>query len=292
MIRSSRYEVGDKIRYSYVEPDGETYDISDIVEEEWRENNAAANKNDLLEGVLVRNKDGLGEKLDRVLNKIKGGKGHAQMPVSRSTASSIVGSGSEYSMDESANSNTNSRAATPVYSATGGRTPTPTAANNQRATSPYSSFPRTLSPVSTEAKHAKPRATPPAAGAKTTPGSKRQPSIASVMSDLSGYATPPTTVPGSGSPRSLTTPHPQRRRPYLDNDDFGVAHMLAIIEVAGAVPRAPAKPLDALDALLFGRSVDVEALHPQVRGVYADAFKQLDDMDSDLDDFLGRSTGG
>lgn len=70
MLRSSRFDSNDKMRYSYVEPDGETYDISDIVEEEWQDNNGAS-KHDLLEGVLVRNKDGIGEKLDRVLNKIK-----------------------------------------------------------------------------------------------------------------------------------------------------------------------------------------------------------------------------
>jgi len=36
MLRSSRYDSNDKMRYSYVDTDGETYDISDIVEEELR----------------------------------------------------------------------------------------------------------------------------------------------------------------------------------------------------------------------------------------------------------------
>ena len=56
MLRSSRYEVDDRMRYSYVEPDGETYDISDIVEAEWRGDTASG---DLLHGVLTRGKDGL-----------------------------------------------------------------------------------------------------------------------------------------------------------------------------------------------------------------------------------------
>lgn len=94
VLRSSRYDADDRMRYSYVEPDGETYDISHIVEEEWRDslgssNNAgssAGSQGDLLEGVLARSKGGnLGDQLDRVLNKIKNGKElqqqHQQTPV-------------------------------------------------------------------------------------------------------------------------------------------------------------------------------------------------------------------
>ncbi|KAJ3531121.1 hypothetical protein NMY22_g8287 [Coprinellus aureogranulatus] len=92
VLRSSRYDADDRMRYSYVEPDGETYDISHIVEEEWRDsliNSVAGSSNgsqgDLLEGVLARSKGGnLGDQLDRVLNKIKSGKElqhqHQQQP--------------------------------------------------------------------------------------------------------------------------------------------------------------------------------------------------------------------
>jgi hypothetical protein len=31
--------------------------------------------------------------------------------------------------------------------------------------------------------------------------------------------------------------------------------------------------------MLFGRPVDLASLHPKIRDVYADAFKQMDDMD-------------
>ena len=47
------------MRYSYVEPDGETYDISDIVEEELRDNGSAG-MNDLVLG----KKDAVEEKLN------------------------------------------------------------------------------------------------------------------------------------------------------------------------------------------------------------------------------------
>ena len=73
MLRSSRYDVGDRMRYSYVEPDGETYDISDVVEQEWRNMNDT-NKHDLLEGLFIQNRDGISGELDRFLLKIRKGK--------------------------------------------------------------------------------------------------------------------------------------------------------------------------------------------------------------------------
>ncbi|KAJ6580903.1 hypothetical protein B0H19DRAFT_488001 [Mycena capillaripes] len=58
MIRSSQ-DGENELRYSYVEPDGDTYDISDIVDD------------DVLEGVLGPDKALLGEKMDRLLYKIQ-----------------------------------------------------------------------------------------------------------------------------------------------------------------------------------------------------------------------------
>ena len=73
MLRSQRYNTDSRMRYSYVLPDGETYDISDIVEKEWRGEMSPGHKHstsgdDLLHGVL--GKDGLGSKLERVLSQI------------------------------------------------------------------------------------------------------------------------------------------------------------------------------------------------------------------------------
>jgi hypothetical protein len=65
----------------------------------------------------------------------------------------------------------------------------------------------------------------------------------------------------------------------MDGDDFGVSQMMAVIEFVGTVPKLPKPPLDPVDAMLFGRDIDMGSLHPQVRNIYADAFKQLEDMD-------------
>ncbi|KIJ58564.1 hypothetical protein HYDPIDRAFT_119435 [Hydnomerulius pinastri MD-312] len=76
MIRSSRYDSGDEIRYSYVQ-DSESFDVNNITEQELGET-SGAHKNDLLEGVFGLNKDGMDEKNDRVLTKIKDGRFHSQ----------------------------------------------------------------------------------------------------------------------------------------------------------------------------------------------------------------------
>lgn len=272
MLRSSRYDVNDRMRYSYVEPDGETYDISDIVEEELRDNYTAG-RNDLLEGVLGK-KDAVGEKLNRVLSKIKSGKQNKKEKdlVSLSSVESRrSGSGSEYSLDESIPERAQS------VTLSGGVTPT----------AAFIPRPGTTTPTG------KPAAT---GGG----GSRRNPSIASVMSDLSGYdtaGTHPTTnysASNDDSPtsRSWATPTPtlklqqqpppqQQRRIVIPTDDFGVSHMLALIEYKSAAgqSKGPLQPLHPVDEMLFGRPLDVQDLHPVVREIYAPGVRQLEEID-------------
>jgi hypothetical protein len=91
-----------------------------------------------------------------------------------------------------------------------------------------------------------------------------------------------------GSTRPAATPKPQRKRPYIPKDDFGLSHMMTIIELVGSSPRSPAVPMDPVDEFLFGRKLDIESLHPQVRDIYSESFKQLEAMDKTLDEFLQR----
>ncbi|KAG5643245.1 hypothetical protein DXG03_001295 [Asterophora parasitica] len=281
MLRSSRYDVNDRMRYSYVDTDGETYDISDIVEEELRESNSA-NRNDLLEGVLGR-KDVVGEKLNRVLSKIKSGKSKERDLASLSSVDSSRRSRSlsDYSLDDAAGDRrSGARSLSPPGSA-GSTSKTPTDLSQ--------TLPRAASATGTSDK-SRPGTTTPTA--KPTSSSRRHPSIASVMSDFSGYATPETHHAdlSDDSPRSAPTPKPQQQaRPLIPKDDFGVEHMLTIIEYKDAKPRVPLPPLHPADELLFGRPMDLAALHPQVRDIYAPTFKQLEEMDKILDDYLGQA---
>ncbi|KAL4067101.1 hypothetical protein V8B97DRAFT_1874128 [Scleroderma yunnanense] len=283
MIRSSRYDSNEKMRYSYVQ-DGESYDISDIIEEELRETNGA-HKSDLLEGALGRNKDGVNEKIDRVLTKIKDGRLHPQIPVSQSRTSQTDSldsarstTVSEYSIDDG-----------PVLRSEGG-TPTPLAAT-KRTTSPVSDF-SSRTPTPTVDNHSTPARSNSSPKATAIPAQShpyRQPSIASVMSDISpsAYATPTAQLLSpSGSPQNSTMPKLSTKRPYIPDDDFGVSQMLAIIEIASSIKRTTEPPLHPIEELLFGKSVEVQSLHPDIREIYSGAFQQLDEMDKTLDEYL------
>lgn len=271
-LRSARYEAGDRMRYSYVEPDGETYDISDIMEQEWRGMDGA--RGDLLEGVFNGNKDGISEKLDRVLNKIRKGKGKERerdyaslSSVESNRLSTRSVSISEYSADDTeegrpyqAPENNVIARATPVAAAVAPSPPPRVGANTPTGG---------------------PRATPNG----PVPPSRRNPSISSVLSDQQqqqGRGTPPVQSSlarvqeeeRAGTPRSQ-----QRRRLVLPKDDFGLAQMMAIIEYKALRPTKALPPLDPVDALLFGRPVDLEALHPAAREIYGPEFKHLEEID-------------
>jgi hypothetical protein len=281
MLRSSRYDSGDKMRYSYVEPDGETYDISDIVEQEWQDKDDAA-KNDLLEGVLVRNKDGFGDNFNRVLNKIKDGKASGRVPSTQSRSGSQLDSlgsmrsTSEYSIDQ-----TDSRSSTPLSAGLNskGRTPTPTSSTLSGIQRGTASSSRTVTPVSQDTKGPRTQTNTPST---TQQPPRRNASIASVLSDMSGYGTPNSHLPNEspdGSPRSVATPRPQRKRPYLPKDDFGLTHMMTVIQLRASLPKSPAPPVHPVDELLFGPNLDMELLHPQVLDIFSDSFKQLEAFD-------------
>ena len=57
--------------------------------------------------------------------------------------------------------------------------------------------------------------------------------------------------------------------------------MMAVIEARAMVHRKrPALlPMDPVDDLLFGREIDMDSLHPKIREIYSDTFKQLEEMD-------------
>ncbi|CAL1699438.1 unnamed protein product [Somion occarium] len=280
MIRSSRYDVDDRMRYSYVEPDGETYDISDIVEEEWRnemhrERNGPA-RDDLLHGVLSRGKDGLGARLDRVLSKIRREGGPVRAALPQATSASTVDSAdsmrsrspSVYSTAEGGPDGPNSRSATPNANAINSRSPTAaTHAIAQRMTSPP---PRSASVNA----NIEPDTRSRSRTGTGTPSHQKNPSV-------------------TGSAGRRTPAREERRRVYLPADDFGISHMMAVITMRGKLQlgqRQALPPLDPVDELLFGREIKPETLHPKIQEIYSPAFKQLEEMDNALDDLLAEIT--
>jgi hypothetical protein len=290
VIRSSRYDTDDRTRYSYVEG-GETYDISDIVEEEL-DSSASAGQGDLLEGVLNRGRarDGVDEKLHRVISKIRDGRTiqrtASSTPPSASTVDSIYSDAGQGEV--SAASVERSKSATPIES---------------RGSMADDVLPRSQSPASertvtpdirrqrsgTPSSASQGRSTPQQQQQQQQPilaplaPHMRQVSINSVTTDTSGYRTA-VGSPVIASPSLLIKPGPvkQQRKPKLTlpKDDFGVSHMMAIIELAGLQDRPPPpESVHPIDEMLFGRQINMDELHPAIRELYAPTFRQLDEMD-------------
>jgi hypothetical protein len=284
ILRSQRgggTEDDDRMRYSYVDGAGEAYDISDIVEEEWRsevprDKPEDTHAGDLLEGVVGNtNRDGLGAKLERVLSKIKPNSRVAKAPADSepepSSAASSTSTSSIYSMDDSqleAN-RAAARATSPA------RSVTPTAAVGRTASPVPASASRSATPTSLTTRNASP-APPPNLH-------DRQPSIASILSSSSN-TTP--TRPARSSARStplvaVGTARQRPSKPVITKDDFGVGNMLAIIDAAALLGKsAPPEPIDEVEEFLFGRPLsEAEVLHPDIREIYASSFQRLEDMD-------------
>jgi hypothetical protein len=274
VLRSSRYDTDERTRYSYVEG-GETYDISDIMEEEW---DSSSGKGDLLEGVLSRGgaRDGVDEKLHRVLSKIKGSRtiqrSQSSPPDSASTEdsvySSIIGDEALQSAVE------RSRSATPV-GADNDSAPRAASPASERTVTPE--LRRRRSATSSSASHG--RSTPQQQVIQPQQPHLRQISIASVATtdSSSGYRTA-VGSPSSPSPAKVAL---RQRKPKvtLPKDDFGVSHMMAIIELSGLQDKpAPLPPLNPVDEMLFGRPLNLDELHPAIKEIYAPTLKQLDEM--------------
>ena len=285
VLRSSRYDTDDRTRYSYVEG-GETYDISDIVEEEW-DSSASAGQGDLLEGVLNRGRarDGVDEKLHRVLSKIRDGRTiqrTASSTPSATTADSIYSDPGQG--DESMASDQRSNSVTPIESR-GSRAddvlPREPSPASERTVTPEIRRQRTGTPSSASQGRSTPQQQQPIQ-APLAPH-LRQVSINSTTTDTSGYRTA-VGSPVTTSPSLLVKPGPvrQQRKPKLTlpKDDFGVSHMMAIIELAGLQDKPqPPESVHPIDEMLFGQQINVDELHPAIREVYAPTFKQLDEMD-------------
>lgn len=261
MIRSSRYEIDERTRYSYIDADGETYDVSDIIEEELSNNIQHTGGMDLLQSV----KEVPSDKFDRVLSKIKDGKGNGKLPTSQANDSLRSKRSSSPSLYSYAERDSIVRDSTPSS-----RTNTPLAStiNPKNPASGVVSG-RTASPLARLA----------ASNSKYSGTHERQNSIASMLSDLqSGYRSPTPGTPPYSTTRAASVL--RRPKPYIPKDDFGLSNMLAVIELGGSVRAPTPPPSDFVEEFFFGKKLNAEALHPAVQEIYAETFKQLEAMDA------------
>ena len=345
VLRSARFDSSDRMRYSYVEPDGESFDISDIVAEEWREHGRL----DVLAGVVGKNRSTVdSEKLDRVLHKIRSGKikekerekkakaatGHNASGSSDMRSMVSVESGPNSLAAQSMTAVDSLRSLSPSEYSDADRPATPGSSGPQNKSTharagsvssylsderPYGASGRsgTATPTGNNANVSSSGATTPTGKMSPAPPPRRNPSIASVVSDSStGKNTPPFRASPLPNPfrtqassrqgqhqhnhhssRSKSQSQPARR-PIMPKDDFGIENMMAVIECRAALMtqqgqtasqiyiKTPLPPLDPVDEILFGRTIDLESLHPRVRDIYAGGFKQLEEMDKACHTFI------
>ncbi|KAL5513124.1 BUD14 [Sanghuangporus vaninii] len=277
MLRSQRIDTDSKMRYSYVQPDGETYDVSDIVEEELKTSNSMqsipasgseSSMNDLLSGAM---KGGQPSALiNRVLDKIKNG------PVSQSTSTSTFRSTSPSMYSEDGQSE-----------GSGSRTATPTALGLASH--------RSITPTANKDINAsRSRSVTPTVASDTPSHHQYQPSIESVLSDVSSdYRTAASATPVANAPSRLAmSPSPIQgaKRPRIPKGEFGLTEMLAVIHSKAMLGKEPAPPSpDEVDKLFFGTPIDPETVHPQIRDVYAGTFKKMKEIDMELDTLLQKA---
>ena len=307
-VRSSRLLVpdGEVVRYSYIDDDGETYDISEILEEEWEDakpNDAVSpllaapvlmrvptdssnyvtapstpeptedkrlgekrGSRDILQGVLHQPDGQMEEKLHRVINKVKSAK--AEEP-GQTTPTRPADRGDM----------------TPRASA---REPSHHAAVQQTAVNVN----RIIS------RH------------------RQQPSIASIMSDLSASPAPesfrepsdndertrsstPLTATSSSHPtppfssvnlftRTISSASPSPRNPVTYTDDFGIKTLMAMVDIRSrdTKPKRRATECDEVERRLYGEKVDWEGVHGDVKGIFGSVSGRLDKFDRDIDELL------
>ncbi|KAF5367015.1 hypothetical protein D9758_003865 [Tetrapyrgos nigripes] len=325
----------------YLEMYASEYDISDIVEEEFKN---AGDKNDLLEGVgagIGKKDSGLDEKLDRVLSRVKNERPppRVETPPSASSYGSShrksLSTSSAYSAAEETidghGANYGSRSTTPVVSQQNvstrstptqperGVSPTSRSRSNTPATAAtslgsrmFTPTERVASPTSTIGRSSpaldeltgnvmRSGTVTPLSSAGRPGMARRNPSVASAASDISGYATPATHITSASSTGDsdyggANTPLPKFSTRQMNipgaagaKNDFGVSHMMAVIEYRALASKPKvgiADRGDPVDEMLFGRKMDLAALHPKIRDVYASSFKEMEEMDQLLDQHL------
>lgn len=274
-LRSARHADA-SVRYSFIHLDGERSDISDILEKEWQNDldhgqegkpfsGSAQDSRDLLAGALEKPRSVLQQDIDRVLVKIQG------------EATSKRGEGRL-----SPNAHARGQTASPSPRGPAFRAQTPDPPSRSLNSTPTS---RTVASPSTRSASPAVRSASPAAQPRTavTTNHHQQPSIASVMSDLSAYTvsdkrtSPPPQVHNMGNiEEDGQKPHV----PRFGTDEMGISRMLALIDLAASSsrPERPAKPSD-LDRYYLGTNLSLSELHPQARDLYEPVIQHLSDVD-------------
>jgi hypothetical protein len=317
-LRSARLGVPgqEQVRYSFISGDGETYDISDLIEQEWGKESAKvlqppnllrtttgnssyhtapstpdsgmvaspleeanSDPNDILQGVLQRSR---GEPEAHLQEKI-----HRVLDKVRAGAS-----GRPMSRDELGKRSVSPASGQPPLS------PLPEGGVYERSE-------RSSSRQGQDAPRSNSRQAL-ANSARIASRHRQQPSIASILSDFSaetdaGTSTPLTAATSTNPTPPVgnyhhavrlnsTSPTPLPPTPVAYQDDFGIKQMLAVIEARARdiTPKETERPaLDEVEKMFYGEKPDMASAHPSVRQSFQPLQARLDALEKELDELLG-----
>ena len=397
-FRSSRLleAGGEVVRYSFIDDNGETYDISEIIAEEWASDEGAnalqkpqapalirhgdssasnyvtapstpmeeqetpRGSEDILQDVLARaqGQEGkLEEKLQRVISKVKSwrplksptgdrnkaptpterdapsGRATPQGPPSRTTTPqppggfnwddsntdttpranpSSVGHGSYASHEARSDSRNGSRQANYEDTATSVNriisrhhqrqqpsiasimsdlSTSPTGDSRERVSREPSLDPMTESNQSSMYDNAQESSE----DLRGPPGIRGDGTRSStpLTATSSTHPTPPFSSIGVFT-RSLSSASPTQRVPVSSSDDFGLKNLMAIIDVRSRDWSKKPKKVEKVDEvqdLLYGKTVNWEGIHPEIKGCFVGTVERLDRFDKEVDELLAMVAG-
>lgn len=313
-LRSARLGVPgqEQVRYSYISGDGETIDISELVEQEWGNEGAK----ELQPPSLLRTTTGNSSYHTAPSTPDSGLASSPLEDAGKNSGNDILQGVLQRSRNEpeARLQEKIHRVLDKVRAAGAGGRSTPNGDVGKRSVSPSALPP--LSPLpeggvydpaerSSSRQGDAPRSNSRQALAKMGSRHRQQPSIASILSDFStendtGPSTPmtaatsvnPTPPVGAYHPMRLntTSPTPAPRNPVVYSDDFGIKQMLAVIQVRArdAAPKeVERKELDPVEKMFYGEKPDFAIAHPSVRQSFSPLQARLEALDKELDEILG-----
>ncbi|KAH8088280.1 hypothetical protein HD553DRAFT_268648, partial [Filobasidium floriforme] len=327
VVRSSRSSMmgQDEVRYSYISEEGETFDISQYVHDEWVDvevdNDAKVEElraNDLLHTIVKKSERGAGqgyivEKIDQVISKVNHDRDQPQRntptPQLPSIGQSLASVSEDRVRDQRSLSPSSDLYGPAIRESTMSPQlePIPSSIRQAVDEAPSRSASRQAnnSPLLEGGLKSAGFASKLSHQIRAAGGSRHQraqPSIASILSDVSTSAprrdvAPPTSGSSiaaryarSAAPLSQTWAKP--KTPVRNKDDFGFSSLVGVIQARAdrARPPRPEKPeLSAIDKRWFGPSLtprQINQLPPSLRRDYLQTSKKIEDLETETADLM------
>lgn len=273
VVKSGRQ--GSSIRYGFIPPSGESYDIRSLLEEEWRAlgDNAEAYpklgpNDDILDALCRKPSQVLRQTLGRIMSRAQ---------------PSTLAVPSRNLTDEDLSPSVYSDTGTPVVSPIRGEVEI-TPSRGAYAGQAVSANEIIRDVASTGSVQAGPDSMLPPDATHTQHSHRIHPSISSIDSDISQYTSGSDT---QGEVQIENTVRLEVQQAMDVNQDSGLSRMLATIELEADLSRPPPPPpVPMIDKYFLGIPLSLDTLHPAARDFFEPSFRRLDDAEKRLSSLL------